>query len=78
MKRQVAGERLVRTEIGRSGRVNSVADAGSTIADAEATACVVKACYDLVFPEPMGGTVTVVHSRSNDPLSKRFPPPESP
>ena len=54
---------LVRTRfvIGRDGKVSNVADAGSDIPDPEVVDCVLKAFYELVFPVPDGGIVTVVY-----------------
>ena len=47
--------------IGRDGAVQSSADGGSTMPDAQVTSCVVRAFYGLSFPQPEGGIVTVVY-----------------
>jgi hypothetical protein len=57
----LAGAIRTRFVIGRDGKVSNVADHGSDIPDPEVRDCVLKALYELVFPAPDGGIVTVVY-----------------
>jgi len=54
------GRVAVRFLISRTGSVTSVGDGGSELPDPNVVSCVVRAFYGLQFPEPEGGTVTVV------------------
>jgi len=59
---KLAGSVVVRFVIARDGKVSNAAlGPGSTLPDAQAAECVVKAFYGLVFPTPEGGIVTVVY-----------------
>jgi pSer/pThr/pTyr-binding forkhead associated (FHA) protein len=49
----------VRFVIGRAGRVTHAADGGSDLPDAGVVNCVTRAFYDIGFPKPEGGVVTV-------------------
>lgn len=60
--------------IGRDGAVQSSADGGSTMPDAQVTSCVVRAFYGLSFPQPEGGIVTVVYPIVFSELSVSAPP----
>jgi len=51
----------VRFVIGSDGRVTHVADAGSDLPDPSVVSCVSRAFYDIGFPKPEGGIVTVVY-----------------
>jgi TonB family protein len=55
------GKVKVRFVIDESGHVSSAEDYGSTLPDADAVACVLAVYRRLSFPEPDGGTVTVVY-----------------
>jgi hypothetical protein len=46
---------------GSDGKVSNVADGGSDVPDAEVVSCTLKAFYDLEFPPPANGIVTVVY-----------------
>jgi hypothetical protein len=59
---KLAGSVVVRFVIARDGKVSNAAlGPGSTLPDAQAAECVVKAFYGLVFPTPEAGIVTVVY-----------------
>ncbi len=60
----------VRFVISRAGKVTNVGDAGSTMPDASVTQCVVRAIYNLSFPQPGSGIVRVIY-----PMT--FAPPAS-
>jgi hypothetical protein len=51
----------VRFVIGSDGRVTHVADGGSDLPDPSVISCVSRAFYDIGFPKPEGGIVTVVY-----------------
>jgi len=51
----------VRFVIGSDGRVTHVADGGSDLPDPSVIGCVSRAFYDIGFPKPEGGIVTVVY-----------------
>jgi hypothetical protein len=51
----------VRFVIGADGRVTHVADGGSDLPDPKVISCVSRAFYDIGFPKPEGGIVTVVY-----------------
>ena len=51
----------VRFVIGSDGRVTHVADVGSDLPDPSVVSCVSHAFYDISFPKPEGGIVTVVY-----------------
>lgn len=54
--------------IDRTGEVSLARDtSGSDLADSNVRACVVKSFYNLSFPEPHGGTVTVTYPFSFNP-----------
>lgn len=55
---KLEGRVVVKFVIGRDGKVNSVSPTGD-IPDATVPSCVGKHFYDLVFPKPEGGIVTV-------------------
>jgi hypothetical protein len=57
----LAGRVGVRFVIGRDGRVTNVAAGGSDLPDASVVNCVSRAFYDISFPKPEGGIVTVVY-----------------
>jgi len=57
----LAGRVGVRFVIGRDGRVTNVADGGSDLPDPSVVSCVSRAFYDISFPKPEGGIVTVVY-----------------
>jgi hypothetical protein len=63
----LAGRVGVRFVIGRDGRVTNVADGGSDLPDASVVSCVSRAFYDISFPKPEGGIVTVVYPISFQP-----------
>lgn len=59
---KLAGSVVVRFVIARDGKVSNAALVrDSTLPDAQAAECVVKAFYGLVFPTPEAGIVTVVY-----------------
>ena len=51
----------VRFVIGRDGAVTNVSNAGSDLPDPTVVSCVARAFYDIGFPKPEGGIVTVVY-----------------
>jgi hypothetical protein len=55
------GRVSVRFVIGRDGAVTHVADAGSDLPDPGVVRCVSNAFYDIGFPKPEGGIVSVVY-----------------
>jgi hypothetical protein len=55
------GRVTVKFMIDRTGAVAFAADGGSDIADQTVVQCVVRSFQNLSFPEPQGGTVTVVY-----------------
>jgi hypothetical protein len=63
----LAGRVGVRFVIGRDGRVTNVADGGSDLPDPSVVSCVSRAFYDISFPKPEGGIVTVVYPISFQP-----------
>jgi len=58
---QLEGEIKVRFIITRDGSVPHVAVGGSTLLDTEVIRCVVREFYQMHFPPPNGGTVSVVY-----------------
>jgi hypothetical protein len=54
----LAGTVTLRFVIGRNGAATSISTYGD-LKDAKATTCISKAVYELTFPEPDGGIVTV-------------------
>ncbi len=63
----LAGRVNVRFVIGSEGRVTHVSEAGSDLPDASVAGCVTRAFYDIGFPKPEGGIVTVVYPISFQP-----------
>lgn len=60
--RELSGQVGVRFVIGRDGKVSNVGvDASSTMPDEAVSACVVRGFYELEFPWPEGGIVTVTY-----------------
>jgi hypothetical protein len=59
---QLEGRIQVRFVIVRDGSVSHVATDSSTLLDSEVLGCVLREFYQLRFPEPDGGMVTVVYS----------------
>ncbi|MDC3956036.1 AgmX/PglI C-terminal domain-containing protein [Polyangium jinanense] len=57
----LAGRVAARFVIGRDGSVVSVANGGSDLPNADVVACVIRAFQGLSFPQPEGGTITVVY-----------------
>jgi pSer/pThr/pTyr-binding forkhead associated (FHA) protein len=57
----LSGRVNVRFVIGGEGRVTHVSEAGSDLPDANVVRCVTRAFYDIGFPKPEGGIVTVVY-----------------
>jgi Ca-activated chloride channel family protein len=55
------GRVSVRFVIGRDGNVSSTGNGGSDLPDAGVVSCVQRAISGLSFPQPEGGTVTVVY-----------------
>jgi len=55
----LAGQLSVRFVIGRRGEVSHATNGGSDLADAAVVRCVVDAFYELSFPEPKDGIVSV-------------------
>jgi hypothetical protein len=55
------GRVVVRFSIDRGGAVSLASDGGSDLPNPEVVSCVVRAFTNLSFPEPEGGTVTVVY-----------------
>ncbi|MCS6900867.1 MAG: AgmX/PglI C-terminal domain-containing protein, partial [Myxococcales bacterium] len=65
----LAGRVAVRFLIDRSGRVTSVANAGSDLPDSTVVACVVRSFSGLSFPEQESGIVSVTYPISLAPSS---------
>ena len=63
----LSGRVVVRFGIDRSGAGTNVADGGSEMADRAVTACVMRGFESLSFPQPEGGTVSVVYPISFSP-----------
>jgi len=59
--RDLRGRVSARFVIERDGLVSNVTNGGSDIPDPEVTACILNAFHGLRFPQPEGGTVTVVY-----------------
>jgi len=57
----------VRFVIGRDGSVMNVADGGSDVPDPKLINCVQRAFYQIGFPKPEGGVVTVSYPLSFNP-----------
>jgi hypothetical protein len=57
----LAGRVGVRFVINRDGRVTNVVNGGSDLPDPAVVSCVSRAFYDISFPKPEGGIVTVVY-----------------
>jgi len=57
----------VRFVIGRDGSVMNVADGGSDVPDPKLISCVQRAFYQIGFPKPEGGVVTVAYPLSFSP-----------
>jgi hypothetical protein len=57
---KLAGTVTTRFVIVKDGSVASVSDAGSTLADTNAVACIVRSFGALSFPQPENGVVVVV------------------
>jgi len=57
----LAGRVSVKFTIDKSGSVGSASDGGSELPDATVVACIVRGFGNLSFPQPDGGTVTVVY-----------------
>jgi hypothetical protein len=77
----LAGRVSVRFMIDRQGAVAQAVDGGSDLPDASVISCVVQAFTDLSFPQPEGGTVTVVYPIAFSPEgtdTESAPPPSSP
>ena len=66
-KRHLKGQVVVRFLIDRDGRVSLSELEKSTLADEEATSCVVDGFRRLRFPPPDGGVVTVVYPMKFSP-----------
>jgi hypothetical protein len=63
----LAGRVVTRFAIDRQGIVTTAQDGGSSLANANVVACVVRSFYSLTFPEHEGGLVTVVYPLSLQP-----------
>jgi pSer/pThr/pTyr-binding forkhead associated (FHA) protein len=63
----LSGRVNVRFVIGGEGRVTHVTEAGSDLPDSNVVRCVTRAFYDIGFPKPEGGIVTVVYPISFSP-----------
>jgi outer membrane biosynthesis protein TonB len=57
----LSGRVGVRFVIGSDGAVANVANVGSDLPDPKVIGCVTRAFYDIGFPKPEGGIVTVVY-----------------
>jgi len=57
----LSGRVNIRFVIGRDGGVSNVSVDSTTLPDRDVAACVAKGFYDLKFPEPEGGIVTVIY-----------------
>jgi hypothetical protein len=55
------GRVAVRFVIGRDGAVSNVTNGDSDLPDASVVSCVIRTYYDLSFPKPEDGIVTVVY-----------------
>jgi hypothetical protein len=61
------GRVQVRFVINREGKVRSVRDEGSDLPDRPVVDCVVSKFYEMTFPPPEGGIVTVVYPINFEP-----------
>ena len=69
----LAGDVSTKFVIGAKGDVTAVSDGGSKLADPAVVRCVQSAFRNLSFPEPEGGTVTVVYPVHFEPAPKPAP-----
>jgi hypothetical protein len=67
--RELRGRVTARFVIGRDGLVSNVADGGSSMPDEQVQECILKAYYQLRFPPPARGIVTVVYPIKLEPAS---------
>ncbi len=58
---KAAGRVTMQFVIGKDGSVTSTKDNGSDIGDAKMVACIKGAFDKITFPQPEGGTVTVIY-----------------
>jgi hypothetical protein len=58
---ELKGRVSARFVIGRDGAVSNVSNGGSDLPDPAVVSCVLQAFYDIRFPPPDGGIVTVVY-----------------
>ena len=65
---KLEGDVQVRFVIGRTGDVSTVADGGSTLADARVVTCIERQFDQLSFPAPEGGIVTVLYPMTFTPV----------
>jgi len=63
----LTGRVVVRFVIERDGSVSRVRDDGSTMPDPVVTECVLKSFYEIRFPKPENGIVTVVYPIKFEP-----------
>ncbi len=63
------GRVAVRFVIDRTGAVSTAVDSGSDLPDEQVKACVVRSFYNLSFPQPSGGSVTVSYPIYFSPAS---------
>jgi hypothetical protein len=57
----LAGRVAVKFMIGRDGSVTAALDGGSDLPNASVTQCMIRNFMNLSFPQPEGGTVSVVY-----------------
>ena len=79
----LAGRLAVRFVIDRTGSVSAASLEGSSLADAQVNACIVREFRGLSFPTPEGGVITVTYpltfsSGADDPAPLPNPPPPPP
>jgi hypothetical protein len=70
----LAGGVSVRFVIDASGAVATTSDAGSTLRSPDTVSCIVRSFGSLSFPQPEGGTVTVVYPLDLSPRSPATKP----
>ncbi len=57
----LSGRIVIRFIIGRDGTVSNVANGGSDIADSNVISCILRSVYNISFPSPESGIVTILY-----------------
>ena len=67
---KVKGRVSARFVIDVAGKVSYVSNGGTNLPDPDVVQCVLKAFYQLTFPPPEGGIVTVIYPIQLEPDSR--------